>query len=260
MSLVKTEKLDSGVVMVTINRPDALNALNRAVMHDLKKALDQLSDDPEVRVIVLRGEGDKAFVAGADIREMQNMNRTDATTFSRQGHALCYQLEHMPKVTIAAVHGFALGAGTELALACDFILASEKAQFGLPEVGLGVIPGFGGTIRLARAIGTAKAKELLFSGHRFKADEAKSLGLVRQVHPQVEFFNEVMLIAKKVAANSLNAVITAKNLMNEFEETVGTHPKMDAEAYQFGALFQSFDQQEGMNAFVEKRAAKFKGL
>jgi enoyl-CoA hydratase len=259
-NFIKSEKHDSGVVVVSINRPDALNALNQAVLLELKKTLMELSSDADARVIVLRGEGDKAFVAGADIREMQNMTRGQATDFARLGHSVCLLLEQMPKVTIAAVHGFALGGGTELSLACDFIMASEKAQFGLPEVSLGVIPGFGGTIRLSRAIGTAKAKEILFSGYRFKAEEAKSLGLIRQVYPQDQFFNEVMTQAKKIASNSLGAILSAKKLMNEFEETVGTHLKVDAEAHQFGTLFESFDQREGMNAFVEKRAAKFKGL
>jgi enoyl-CoA hydratase len=257
---IKIERVEPGIAVVSISRPEALNALNRSVLVELKSTLDQLSADLTVRVVVLRGDGDKAFVAGADIREMQNMNRSDATDFSRLGHAVCFALEHMPKVTIAAVHGFALGGGTELALACDFILASEKAQFGLPEVSLGVIPGFGGTIRLARAIGTAKAKEMLFSGYRFKAEEAKSLGLIRQVYPQIEFFNEVLVTAKKIAENSLTAIVSAKRLMNEFEETVGTHPKIDAETHQFGGLFDTFDQREGMSAFIEKRAAKFKGL
>ena len=258
--LIKTEKLDSGVTVLTLNRPEALNALNRALLGELRKTLELIAIDPSVRVVILRGEGDKAFIAGADIREMQNMNRSEATEFSRLGHAVCLQLELMPKVTIAAVQGYALGAGTEFALACDFIMASEKAVFGLPEVSLGVIPGFGGTIRLARAVGTAKAKEFLFSGDRFKAEEAKSLGLIRQVYPHSEFFQEVMLVAKKIAGNSIHAVVTAKKLMNEFEESVGIHYKSDAEAHQFGTLFESFDQREGMNAFVEKRAAKFKGL
>jgi enoyl-CoA hydratase len=258
--LIQTQKQEMGVVIVTINRPEALNALNRAVLQGLKKTLEQLAADSSVRVVVLRGEGDKAFVAGADIVEMKDLERTQAIEFSRLGHDVCYLLEHMPKVTIAAVHGFALGGGTELALACDFILASEKAQFGLPEVGLGVIPGFGGTIRLARAIGTAKAKELIFSGHRFKAEEAKSLGLVRQVYLQADFFTEVIQLAKKIAGNSLGAVISAKKLMNEFEEMIGVHPKIDAETHQFGGLFGTFDQKEGMIAFTEKRAAKFKGL
>ena len=188
------------------------------------------------------------------------MDRSKATNLSRLGHSVCMLLEHMNKVTIAAVHGFALGGGTELALACDFILASEKAQFGLPEVTLGVVPGFGGTIRLSRAVGSAVAKELIFSGLRFSAQEAKEMGMLRMVYPQASFFEEVNKVAVKIARNSLSAVITAKKLMNEFEEIVGIHPKIDGEIHQFAALFQGADQVEGMAAFSEKRAPLFKGL
>lgn len=258
--LIACETLDLGVVIVTINRPDALNALNKKVLQALKETLIRLQKDDATRVIVLRGSGEKAFVAGADIIEMQSMNRSDATDLSRLGHAVCLLLEQMNKVTIAAVHGFALGGGTELALACDFILASEKAQFGLPEVTLGVIPGFGGTIRLARAIGTAKAKELVFSGIRIKAQEAKDLGLIRAVYLQEQFFEMVKEMATKISKNSLHAIITAKKLMNEFQETAGTYPKVDAEIHQFAGLFDGTDQHEGMLAFTEKRAPKFKGL
>ena len=209
---------------------------------------------------MIRGAGEKAFVAGADIREMQSLSRSAAAEFSRLGHAVCLLLEQMNKVTIAAVQGFALGGGTELALACDFILASEKAQFGLPEVTLGVIPGFGGTVRLMRVLGISRAKELLFSGERIKAQEAKELGLIRTVHPQEGFFNEVEAVAKRIAKNSLSAVTTAKALMNEFEESSGIHPKVDAEIHRFSGLFGSDDQKEGMAAFTEKRPAAFKGV
>ena len=257
---ITSESLDAGVTILTINRPEALNALNKKVLFDLREKLELLKNDDQVRVIVLRGAGDRAFVAGADILEMQNMQRSEATDLSRLGHAVCLLLEHMNKVTIAAVHGFALGGGMELALACDFILASEKAQFGLPEVTLGVIPGFGGTIRLARAVGTAKAKELVFTGMKVKASEAKEMGLIRSVLAQDTFFDVVKETATKIAKNSLHAIITAKKLMNEFEETSGTYPKVDAEIHQFAGLFGANDQHEGMLAFIEKRAAKFQGI
>lgn len=257
---IQVEAGASGVTTVIINRPDALNALNWDLLTELKAELEKLSRDPGVRVLVLRGAGEKSFVAGADIKEMQPMDRSKATNLSRLGHSVCMLLEHMNKVTIAAVHGFALGGGTELALACDFILASEKALFGLPEVTLGVVPGFGGTIRLSRAVGSAVAKELIFSGLRFNAQEAKEMGMLRVVYPQATFFEDVTKLATKIAQNSLSAVITAKKLMNEFEEIVGIHPKVDGEIHQFAALFQSQDQIEGMAAFSEKRAPKFKGL
>ncbi len=258
--LVRLNRLDAGVVELVIDRPEALNALNIQVLLSLKAALETLASDASVRVILLRGAGEKAFVAGADIREMQTMGRSDAAQFSRLGHSVCLLLESMPKVTVAAVHGFALGGGTELALACDFILASEKAQFGLPEVGLGVIPGFGGTIRLARTLGLARAKELVFSGERIGASEAVQLGLVRKALPQDGFFDEVRKQAAKIARNSLSAVSAAKSLMNEFEETSGVHPKVDAEIQRFSSLFGTHDQKEGMVAFSEKRSARFEGL
>jgi enoyl-CoA hydratase len=258
--LVSVKAIESGVLELSIQREESLNALNIQLLTELKSKLENIAKDDSVRVLILRGAGDKAFVAGADIREMQNMSRTDAARFSRLGHDVCLLLEHMPKVTIAAVHGFALGGGTELALSCDFIMASEKAQFGLPEVSLGVIPGFGGTIRLQRVLGGPRAKELLFSGERIKAAEAKELGLIRTVIPQEGFFDQVKAYAIKISKNSMDAVVAAKKLMNEFEETVGIHLKVDAEAYRFSSLFEGADQREGMKAFVEKRAARFRGL
>jgi len=257
---IRVEHGAFGVSTLFIDRPEALNAVNRKILLRLKEVLEELSQDPKVRVIILRGAGEKAFIAGADIKEMMPLDRSDAAYFSRLGHSVCMLLEHIPKVTLAAVQGFALGGGFEFALACDFILASEKAVFGLPEVSLGVIPGFGGTIRLARAVGTAKAKELIFSGIRFKAQEAKELGLIRKVYSEAQFFSEVNEVALKISKNSFSAVIAAKKLMNEFEESAGTHPKVDAEIHQFASLFGKQDQLEGMGAFGEKREPKFKGL
>ena len=259
-NVILVQNHEPGVAIVSINRPDSLNSINRKVLLELKAKLDVLAADPTVRVVVLRGEGDKAFIAGADIKEMQAMHRAEAADLSRVGHAVCLLLEQMPKVTIAAIHGYALGGGTEIALACDFIVASEKAQLGLPEVSLGVIPGFGGTIRLARAIGTPRAKQLIFTGERLKAEEAKAIGLIRQVYPQETFFKDVLELAIKVAKHSLDAIVTAKKLMNEFEENIGTYFKIDAETHQFAMLFDKTDQKEGMSAFLEKRPAKFRGL
>ena len=257
---IKVSFRDSGIVVLALTRPEALNALNLAVLRELKSTLIDLGQNPTVRVIVIRGDGDRAFVAGADIKEMSDMDRSQAAAFSKVGNDVFLTLESLPKVTIAAVHGFALGGGFELAMACDFVMASEKAQFGLPEVSLGVIPGFGGTVRLARVIGTARAKELIYSGRRINADEAKLIGLVSQVIPQDRFFDEVIALAKKIAGHSLTAILAAKRLLNEFEESIGVHPKIDAETYQFGSLFGDSDQKEGMNAFVEKRTPRFKGL
>jgi enoyl-CoA hydratase len=257
---IRIQRFDSGVVELSIQREEALNALSNQALLQLKAALEGLAKDESARVVILRGAGEKAFVAGADILEMKGMSRSDAARFSRLGHEVCLLLEQMPKVTIAAVQGFALGGGTELALACDFIMASERAQFGLPEVSLGVIPGFGGTIRLQRVLGGPRAKELLFSGERIKAAEAKDLGLIRAVIPQEGFFDQVRTFAQKISRNSLDAVVAAKRLMNEFEESVGIHPKVDAEVHRFSSLFEGADQREGMSAFCEKRSPAFKGI
>jgi enoyl-CoA hydratase len=166
----------------------------------------------------------------------------------------------MPKPTIAAVNGFALGGGTEMAIACDFIVASEKAVFGQPEVGLGIIPGFGATLRLSKFVGLPVAKELIFSGRKIKADEAKNIGLVNHVYPVQDFMTHVLELAKSISTQSHAAVARAKQLLNEFSESTGLSFKLDAEALAFGRLFGSEDQLEGMNAFVDKRKPNFQGL
>jgi enoyl-CoA hydratase len=259
-NFISIERKDLGIAILSISRPEALNALNRALLLEMRDKLQEISKDPSVRVLIVRGAGEKSFVAGADIVEMQNLNRTQAAEFSRLGHAVFSLLELMPKVTIAAVHGFALGGGMELTLACDFIMASEKAVFGLPEVSLGVVPGFGGTIRLAQVLGSPMAKQLIFSGARIKAEEAKTMGLIREVLPQDGFFDKVLELATKISSHSIDAVLSAKKLINEFQETTGTSFKIDAEVHQFSGLFEKPDQGEGMRAFVEKRTPKFKGL
>ncbi len=258
--ILREEIAGEGVLELSIHRPESLNALNIQVLEELRKKLEFIAKEESVRVLILRGAGEKAFVAGADILEMQKMNRSEAARFSRLGHEVCLLLEQMPKVTIAAVHGFALGGGTELALACDFILASEKAQFGLPEVSLGVIPGFGGTIRLSRNLGVARAKELIFSGDRIKADEANQLGLIRKVLSHDGFFDQVRAFATKISGNSLDAIVAGKRLLNEFEESAGIYPKVDAESHRFSSLFETVDQKEGMAAFSEKRSPRFRGM
>jgi enoyl-CoA hydratase len=166
----------------------------------------------------------------------------------------------MPKPTIAAVNGFALGGGTELAISCDMIYASERAVFGQPEVGLGVIPGFGATVRLAKYVGMPRAKEMIFSGKRIKADEALRIGLANQVFPVESFWGEVLKFAEQISAHSAGAVRQTKRLLNEFSEVTGLNYKLDAEAQAFGGLFGTEDQREGMAAFLEKRAPKFKGV
>lgn len=254
------EKQEPGITIVKINRPKALNALNGATLCELKIALDEVAADTSTRVVVLTGEGEKAFIAGADISEMKDLSPGDGVAFSQLGHEVAILLETMNKPTIAAVNGFALGGGTEMAIACDFIYASEKAVFGQPEVGLGIIPGFGGCFRLARYVGFPRAKELIFSGRRLKADEALRLGLCLEVFPAEGFLDKVVEIARGISNQSRSAVAKAKSLMVEFSESYGLSVKIDGEAHAFGRLMGSPDQREGMGAFVEKRKPAFEGL
>lgn len=254
------ETIDPGIRMVKINRAKALNALNTATLMELREALQRASADPAVRVVILTGEGDKSFIAGADISEMKDKNASEGVLFAQLGHEVTKLLELMPKPTIAAVNGFALGGGTEMAIACDFIIASERAVFGQPEVGLGIIPGFGATLRLMKFVGLPRAKELIFSGRRVKADEAKALGLANQVLPADGFTEKVLELARTISNQSFPAVARSKQLMNEFSESIGLNMKLDAEAQSFGQLFGTPDQREGMGAFVEKRKPSFAGL
>jgi enoyl-CoA hydratase len=249
-----------GVRLLTLSRPEALNALNTQVLAELKKELSQAAQDPEVRVVVLTGEGSKSFIAGADILEMKDKAPQEGVEFAQLGHEVTKLLELMPKPTIAAVNGYALGGGCEMAMACDFILAAENAIFGQPEVGLGIIPGFGGTVRLAKLVGLARAKELIFSGRKVNAEEARMMGLVARVFPQEGFLEKALESAAQISKNSASAVSRSKQLLNEFSESVGLNSKLDAEAHAFGRLFGTFDQKEGMGAFSEKRKPAFQGL
>jgi enoyl-CoA hydratase len=254
------ENLDPGIRVVKVARREALNALNTETLEELKAVLADAALDPSVRVLILTGDGDKAFIAGADIAEMKDKDVGEGIRFSQLGHEVTKLLELMPKPTIAAVNGYALGGGTEMAIACDFIVASEKAQFGQPEVTLGIIPGFGATIRLAKFVGLPRAKELIFTGRRFKADEALGMGLVNHVYAAAEFWQKTVELARSIAIQSHSAVGRSKRLLNEFSESVGLNFKLDGEAQNFGQLFGSPDQREGMTAFVEKRKPKFEGL
>lgn len=248
-----------GIKILKISRPQALNSLNTKTLEELRTALRAIALDHSVRVLILTGAGEKAFIAGADISEMQGKGTGEGVAFSRLGQEVTKLLEHAPMPVIAAVQGYALGGGTEMALACDFILASEKAVFGQPEVGLGIIPGWGGTIRLARFVGLARAKELIFSGRKVNASEALTLGLVNRVIPASGFLEEVIKIAQEISRSGSRAVRGAKRLMQEFNFK-SVDGALDAEAMEFGSLFGSKDQVEGMTAFVEKRKPKFEGL
>jgi len=248
------------VRILTMNRPEALNALNTETLQEMGRAIFALSEDPGARILILTGGGEKAFIAGADIAEMRAMDPSRAVEFGRLGQEVTKRIERLPMPVIAAVNGFALGGGTEMALACDFILCSDHAVFGLPEVTLGVMPGFGGNVRLARHVGLPMAKELVFSGKKINAAEALRVRLVNAVHPKADLLPKTVELAEMISKNSLSAIRAAKLMLEEVAESIGIERKLDSEALHFGALFGSADQKEGMNAFAEKRKPRFAGL
>ena len=250
--------VEGNVAVLKFNRPKALNAINPDVFADVNDALDKVESDPNIKVLVFTGEGDKAFVAGADIKHMLDLSPLQAKKFSRDGQDLLFRIEELHIPVIACVNGFALGGGCEIAMACDFIYASEKAKFGQPEITLGVIPGFGGTQRLARLIGNNMAKELCMTGGMIKAEEAKNLGLVNKVFPHESLWKETMKTATQIALKGKAALKAIKDCIDRganVDLTDGCYMESDA----FGLIFASPDQKEGMTAFLEKREAKFEG-
>jgi len=254
---VTSEVTADGVGLIKINRPRSLNALNSRVVLALSRAITKVSSDPNVAVIVIAGGGEKAFVAGADISEMQSFGVDSAVAFSRLGQRLIQAIEMLTVPVIAAVQGHALGGGAELAIACDFVWASAGASFGFPEVSLGVTPGFGGTARLPGFVGEANAKELVFSGRRIDADEAQRMGLVNRIFPKAGFLDSVMEACRAISANSRSAVAAAKALMVDQSRMTGPFARLDAESLVFGQRFGTVDQKEGMSAFLEKRRPQF---
>jgi enoyl-CoA hydratase len=249
---------DSGVATIVVNRPEKLNALNRAVIDELADAVEGLCRAARPHVAILTGAGDRAFVAGADIAEMSEFGVATAKSFSDAGHAACARIEQAPFPFIAQVNGFALGGGTELALACDFIYASDKARFGQPEVGLGLMPGFGGTQRLARRIGQGLAREIIYTGDPISAERALEIGLVNAVVPHAELAARVAAVAKKIASRAPLAITASKRAMlRGFEADLATGCELEAQA--FASLFGSDDLREGTRAFLEKRQATFSG-
>ena len=252
--------VDGPLAIVTIAREAQLNALSSQVIAELTHAAGELEVSTDVRVVVLTGAGEKAFVAGADIAEMAELTPIQAQAFSEMGGALGTAIETSDKAWIAAVNGFALGGGCELALACDFIHAAETARFGQPEVKLGVIPGFGGTQRLPRRVGVAKAKELCMTGDIIDAKEALRIGLADAVWPAGELMTKVRELAGRIAANGPLAVAECKRLIHQGQSTTLEHA-LALEQRSFGLLFATADQREGMSAFLAKpkRAAQFKG-
>lgn len=249
---------ENGIGLLTINRPKALNALNYAVLQELNSALDEIASDSSIKVVVLTGGGEKAFVAGADISEMQNMSALEGRNFGKFGQGVFDKLEKLPQPVIAAINGFALGGGCELAMACDIRIASPKAKFGQPEVTLGIIPGFGGTQRLSRLIGKGRAQELLYTGDMIDAEEAYRIGLVNKVVPPAELLNAAKELAEKIVSRPQAAVQLCKHTVNTGLET-NLQAAIALEAESFAVCFATADQKEGMKAFIEKRKPQFCG-
>ena len=252
--------MEGSLAIVTISREQALNALSSQVLAELTTIAGELEISDDVRVVCVTGAGEKAFVAGADIAEMKDMTAVQAAAFSEMGGNVGLSIETSSKPWIAAVNGFALGGGCELALCCDFIYASDNAKLGQPEVKLGVIPGFGGTQRLARRVGVAKAKELCMTGDPINAAEALRIGLVDLVCAQAELMTKVKDTAAKIAANGPLAVAEVKRLVHQ-GQSMSLEASLALEQRSFGLLFATHDQKEGMDAFLAKpkRAAKFEG-
>ncbi|MEA3545012.1 MAG: enoyl-CoA hydratase-related protein, partial [Thermodesulfobacteriota bacterium] len=253
--LIETGK---GVAIVTVNRPQAMNALNEKTLLELQKVFISLAADTAVQVIIITGSGEKAFVAGADIAAMQSLSAMEARRFAKLGHQVMHHIEACPKPVIAAINGFALGGGCELALGCDIRIVAENARFGQPEVNLGVIPGFGGTQRLARLIGKGRALELILTGTMIDAAEAYRIGLANKVVPLEQLLETAKKMAKTIISKGPHAVLLAKEAVrNGLEIDLDRANQYETEL--FSLCFATADKKEGMQAFLEKRQAEFTG-
>jgi enoyl-CoA hydratase len=255
--VVKLEKRN-GIAVLTVNRPKALNAINLKVTEELARAFDAVGQDPDVLGVILTGAGEKSFIAGADIAGMANLRPDEARAWGARGQALLFRIENFPKPVVAAVNGYALGGGLEIAMACDFIVAVPEAKLGQPEVLLGVIPGFGGTQRLARIVGYHKAKQLCMTGEQITGEEAHRIGLASELVARTELLARCEAILSKIRENGPIAVRLAKDVINR-----GVNMDLEAaaalELNAFALCFATGDQKEGMKAFLEKRKAKFDG-
>lgn len=252
------EQVEPGIYLLTVNRPQVLNALDSATLDEIKGAADSVAADGEARVLLVTGAGDKAFVAGADIAEMRDFTSLQAQAFAQRGQGVCRALEALPVPVIALVNGYALGGGCELALACDLILASERAVFGQPEVGLGIPPGFGGTQRLPRLIGRARALELLATGRQVKAQEALALGIANHVYPAGELREKGLELARTIASRGPVAVRLVKQAVHQgLDLDLANACTLESDV--FALAFTTEDQKEGMGAFLEKRPPRFRG-
>ena len=257
MSFVKSEQ-QGAVAVLTIDRPKALNALNPEVLADLKAAFEAI-DQNAVRCVVLTGEGDKSFVAGADIGSMSTMTRAEGEAFGKLGNDIFLMIESFPLPVIAAVNGFALGGGCELAMSCDIRICSDNAVFGQPEVGLGITPGFGGTQRLARLVGMGMAKQMLYTARNIDAAEALRIGLVNAVYPQADLMEAALKMAGGIAKNAPIAVRACKKAVNEGLQ-VSIDKGVEIEEKLFGDCFETHDQVEGMACFLSREKPKPKAV
>jgi Enoyl-CoA hydratase/carnithine racemase len=251
-------EVENEIGILTIQRPSALNALNYDTMIEIEEVMDKVALDSSIKVVIITGEGEKSFVAGADIAYMQNLSAVEGYKWGEIGQRVFQKVEDLPQPVIAAVNGFALGGGCELAMACDIRFASDNAKFGQPEVTLGITAGFGGTQRLPRLVGKGRAKELLFTGMMISAEEAYRIGLVNKVFSQSELMNEAKIFANKTSQIAPIAVQATKMAVNRGMD-MDLRSGIAFEASLFGMTFSTEDQSEGMSAFLEKRKADFKG-
>lgn len=251
-------EVEEGIAVITFNRPKALNAMNTETMKELMDAVVDCKNDESIKVLVMTGAGEKAFVAGADIAEMQNLKPKEALAFMELGHETLRTLETLPKPSIAAVNGFALGGGTEISMACDIRFASETARFGQPEILIGLIPGWGGTQRLSRLVGMGRAKELIMSGEQIDAQRAYEIGLVNRVFPADQLLPEAKKFAKKIAGMPGFAIKMAKHAINfGYDLSLDNAARLEMECC--AQCFSTDDQKEGMKAFLEKRKPVYTG-
>ncbi|MCA1928194.1 MAG: enoyl-CoA hydratase/isomerase family protein [Calditerrivibrio sp.] len=256
---LKFEKRNDGVMILKISRVEALNALNKSVLNELSYFFNSTMNDCSIRVVVLTGDGEKSFVAGADIKEMYNLNLSESVSFAKYGQKLLLSMYNYHAPIVAAVNGYALGGGFEMALCCDVIFASKNARFGFPEVTLGIIPGFGGTQVLRRLVGEKNAKYLILSGEIISAEDAYRMNILSKIYEnQADLVAGAINYAEKIAKNSPKSVELAKRAINVSFD-LSLERGLEYESSLFGVLFTTDDQKEGMRAFVEKRKAEFKG-
>lgn len=249
--------LENNTYIITINRPEKLNALNRTVIEELSAVIDEVYNNTEIKSAIITGAGEKAFVAGADISEFLQLNSNEGEALAKKGHQMVFdKIENAPKPIIAAVNGFALGGGCELALACHFIIASDNAKFGQPEVNLGLIPGYGGTQRLVQLVGKNRAMQLIMTGEMIKAEEAHQYGIVNKIVSQKNLLEEAKEILQVIHTKAPLAIAKVIECVNNFDHTQQGY---DFEIKKFGECFTTEDLKEGASAFLEKRKAEFKG-